>query len=351
MVQGEPFLGRSILTPRQTTARPTDNWQPPRREDGPEHKLSDSALSPSEAQWDRTSVPPSGALAGTMPNRTQSQPSGKGKGPTTSLNNAAPLNRQVRRPPFPDRSPLSSASEREFLPKPRPLTSEGGSASNLARGTTEYYQAQADRVEEKRDADDASFVDSQSQAPSVADSLSQLGLSQELSQDTLRINRQHATPDGPSRALPVQSERRPSGSLLEAVAAKSTQHSQPTHRNTTPAHSAQQQQKRPAPQTPTSEEPPQKKKRAPGAGGPSASGQRAPPSPSASPAMSPAMSPTVPVKTKFGNFGPQRSAFALDEESSGAKNIDLLKANARLWKAGYRLARERVVVFELKHKK
>jgi hypothetical protein len=292
MVQGGSFQGRSILTPKpkptsKPTARRTGNWQPSRREDRPEHKHSDSAaLSPSEAQRDRMrgTVPPSGALAGTIPNRTRSQPAGKGKGPTTSLNNAPPPTLQVR-PSFPDRSllPRSSASERAFLPGPRPRTSEVGSVSKPARGTANHYQAEADQIEKEQDADDASFADSQPQSltanSSVVDSLSQLGLSQELSQETLRINRQHAeSPGDQTGTLPVQSERRPTGSLLEAQAEplvvhkKRTAHQiaaeaqlQPTRQSrivhqTAIAVQPTQQQKRPVSQPPTSEETPAKRK-------------------------------------------------------------------------------------------
>jgi hypothetical protein len=76
--------------------------------------------------------------------------------------------------------------------------------------------------------------------------------------------------------------------------------------------------------------------------GPSASGQRAPPSPSASPALSPAMSPKAPIKTEFGSFTPRRSTSAMDDESSGAEDIDILEAKARLQKIKYDLAREKV---------
>jgi hypothetical protein len=85
--------------------------------------------------------------------------------------------------------------------------------------------------------------------------------------------------------------------------------------------------------------------------GPSASGQRAPPSPAASPvvspAMSPAMSPKVPVKTELGSFAPRRSTSAMDEESAGADDIDILEAKARLRKIEYELACERVAVSKL----
>jgi hypothetical protein len=77
--------------------------------------------------------------------------------------------------------------------------------------------------------------------------------------------------------------------------------------------------------------------------GPSASGQRAPPYP--------AMSANVPVKTEFGNFGPRRSTSALDEESSGAEDIDILEAKARLQKIEYELACEKVVVSKLEREK
>jgi hypothetical protein len=76
--------------------------------------------------------------------------------------------------------------------------------------------------------------------------------------------------------------------------------------------------------------------------GPSASGQRAPPSPSASPALSPAMSPKAPIKTEFGSFTPRRSTSAMDDESSGAEDIDILEAKARLQKIKYDLARKKV---------
>jgi hypothetical protein len=85
--------------------------------------------------------------------------------------------------------------------------------------------------------------------------------------------------------------------------------------------------------------------------GPSASGQRAPPSPAASPvaspAMSPAMSPKVPVKTEFETSAPRRSTSAMNGECSGADDIDILEAKARLRKIEYDLACERVAVSKL----
>ena len=555
MVQGGSSLGRSILTPKPTTrptAKRTGKWQPPRRKAGPEHKRSDSAMNPSEAQRDRVLVQPSGSLAGTMPDRsttTQPLPSGKGKGPTASLDHAPPPNHQVR-----------ATSQRIGPFDPRSRTSEVGPASKPARATADHYQAEVDRIEKERDEDDSTFVESQSQtteSSNVVDSLSQLGISQELSQDTLRINRQYATtvtPSDSSRPLPVQSERRLGGQLfLDAqpaqpiqqnrsahqaaagsppiqqrrvvqqnvekaqptqqkqpahqvaaeVLAQPFQHNQPARRHTTTAQPIQQQ-KRPLPQTKPSVETPPKKRQceayrhrnrryenlkpasqakrkqaietlksvwritdaalmalphaprrttdpeqpvmvpldwntplleglvllaratngdfaracevaseafereslfsgatqlnaeivasalegmrgddgstpsqraipggtqrvaavpppsaavpvpAPTAAitaGPSASGQRAPPSPSASPAMSPAISPKVAVKTEFGSFGPRRSTSALDEESSGAEDIDILEAKARLRKKEYELACERVAVSKLQRQK
>jgi hypothetical protein len=593
---GTSFLGRSILTPNPTstskpTARRTGTWQPPRREHGPEHKRSDSATGPSEAQRDKMvvkiRVPPSGSLAGTMPNQntTQSQPSGKGKGPTTSHQDAPPPNRQVRAS-FPDRSLSSSTSQRAEQPRPRAQTSEVGSAPRSARPapTASRFQAEVDRIEKERDEDDSTFVDSQSQSlterSSVVDSLSQLGMSQELSQDTLRINREHATPNNYSGALTSQSERRPARSLFmeaqpaqqERVAHQSvagaqstqqkrtahqsvagaqptqqegathqhaaepqpTQQKRPAHQTAAEAQLAQQkrpihqvgaqapsaqqerparretrtvtqptQQKRPAPQNPAAENTPLKKKRqceayrhrniryenlkpasqakrkhaiktlksvwritdaalmalpyapcrttdpgspvmqpldsntplveglvllagetsrdfaracdvaaeafgreslfsgatqltaeivasaleglmgdgtppmqrtapagtqrtsavpttrappaAPIAAGPSASDQLAPPSPAASPvaspAMSPVMSPKVPVKAEFGSFAPRRSTSAMAEESSGAEDIDILEAKARLSKIKYDLACEELAFSKLQRQK
>ena len=581
---GSSFLGRSILTPKPTTNKPTARrtgiWQPPRRERGPEHKRGDSATSPAEAQRDKMivklRVPPSGSMAGTLPDRnttTQSQPSDKDKSPTTSHQDAPSPNRQMRAS-FPDRSLSSSTSQCAEQPRPRPRSSEVGSAVKSARPapTASRFQAEVDRIEKERDEDDSTFVDSQSQTltegSSVVDSLSQLGISQELSQDTLRINRDHATVATPSRrsgVLTSQSERRSAGPrLMETRAAQPnqqkqsarqvaagaqqpqqhrpdhqhapearpaqqtltvhqvaaeaqqtqqqraahqtaaeatlTQQDRPAHRDTTVAQPTQQ--KRPAPETPA-EETPLKKKR-PGetyrhrntrwetlrpasqakrrhafntlksiwritdaalmtlphaprrtkdpeqpvmhpldwntplieslvllaratsgdfaracdvvteafereslfngatqllaeivesalaglrgdgltpppqqqrtvptrtqraavvpratapappptpTAGPSASGQRAPPSPAASPvvspAMSPAMSPKVPVKTELGSFAPRRSTSAMDEESAGADDIDILEAKARLRKIEYELACERVAVSKL----
>jgi len=176
---GSSFLGRSILTPKPTTNKPTarrtGNWQPPRREHGPEHKRGDSATSPSEGV------------------------------------------------------------QRAEQPRPQPRTSEIGSAPKSARPapTASRFQAEVDRIEKERDEDDSTFVDSQSQTlterSSVVDSLSQLGISQELSQDTLRINREHATAATPSRrsgVLTSQSERRSAGPLL-----METQAAQPNQQN------------------------------------------------------------------------------------------------------------------------
>ena len=598
MLDSGSFLGRSTLTSKPTskpTARRTGTWQPPRREDGPEHKRSDSASSPSEAQRDNICVPPSGVHPRTMPNpntTTQSHSSGKGKAPTSSLDNVPPPNRQARAS-FPDRSLSSSTSQRAEQSRPRSRTSDVDSAPKPARSTAGRYQAEVDQIEKERDADDLSFVDSQSQSltdrSSVVDSLSQLGISQELSQDTLRINRQHAkSPSNPSRTLPVQSERRLAGSLFmtpqpaqptqqkrttnqatagaqstqqkraahqvaveapvqpvqqrrpahhAAAEAQPAQPKQSAHQDTTtapptqqsriahqvaaeaPAQSTQQkrparrdtttaqptrQQKRPAPQATPSEETPQKKKQqrenyhhrnqryenlkpasqaqrkhaveslkaawgitdaalmslpfaprrttdpgqpimqpldwnaplldglvllaretkgdfaracevakdayendrlfsgstqltadivasalgglrgdgtppsqqlkratpggtqraaavprpaaaaapAPPAStaGPSASGQRAPPSPSASPALSPAMSPKAPIKTEFGSSTPRRSTSAMDDESSGAEDIEYLEAKARLQKIKLDLALEKLEFFKLEHK-
>jgi hypothetical protein len=67
--------------------------------------------------------------------------------------------------------------------------------------------------------------------------------------------------------------------------------------------------------------------------------------------MSPAISPKVAVKTEFGSFGPRRSTSALDEESSGAEDIDILEAKARLRKKEYELACERVAVSKLQRQK
>lgn len=499
-------------------------------------------------------VPPSGPLAGIMPNRntaTQSQPPGKGKGPDHPLNNAPPPNRQVRAS-FPDRSHSSSTSQRAESTRPRARTSEVGSAPRSARPdpTASRFQAEVDRIEKERDEDDSTFVDSQSQSlterSSVVDSLSQLGISQELSQGTLRINREHATPNNRSGALTSQSERRPARSLFmeaqpaqqERVAHQSVAGAQPTrqerathqhaaeaqpaqqkrtihqvaaeaqpaqqerpaHRDTTTTAQPTQQHKRPAPQT-TAPETPLKKKRQceayrhrntryenlkpasqarrkhaietlksvwkiteaalmdlpyaprrttdPGSpvmqpldwntplveglvllaretngnfehawhvateafeceylfsgatqlnaeivacalarmrddgvpspqrtvsagtqrttaapapapapaptAGPSASGRRAPPSPAASPvaspAMSPVMSPKVPVKTEFGSFAPRRSNSAMDEEYSGAEDIDILEAKARLSKIKYDLACEELAFSKLQRQK
>jgi hypothetical protein len=275
---GSSFLGRSILTPKPTTtskptARRTGTLQPPRRAHGPEHKCSDSAMGPSEAQRDKMivkiRVPPSGPLAVMMPNRntaTQSQPPGKGKGPDHPLNNAPPPSRQVRAS-FPDRSHSSSTSQRAESTRPRARTSEVGSAPRSARPapTVSRFQAEVDRIEKERDEDDSTFVDSQSQSlterSSVVDSLSQLGISQELSQDTLRINREHATPNNRSGALTSQSERRPARSLFmeaqpaqqERTAHQSVAGVQPTQQEgATHQHAAEPQptqQKRPAHQT------------------------------------------------------------------------------------------------------
>ena len=243
MLDSGSFLGRSILTSKPTsklTARRTGTWQPPRREDGPEHKRSDSALSPSEAQRDNIRVPPSGVQARTMPNpntTTQFQPSGKSKAP--------PPNRQTRAS-FPDRSLSSSTSQRAEQSRPRSRTSDVDSAPKPARSTAGRYQAEVDQIEKERDADDLSFVDSPSQSStegsSVVDSLSQLGISQELSQDTLRINRQHAkSPSNPSRTLPVQSERRLAGSLfMTPQPAQPTQQKRTTNQATAGAQSTQQ---------------------------------------------------------------------------------------------------------------
>ena len=251
MLDSGSFLGRSTLTSKPTskpTARRTGTWQPPRREDGPEHKRSDSASSPSEAQRDNICVPPSGVHPRTMPNpntTTQSQSSGKGKAPTTSLDNVPPPNRQARAS-FPDRSLSSSTSQRAEQSRPRSRTSDVDSAPKPARSTAGRYQAEVDQIEKERDADDLSFVDSQSQSltdrSSVVDSLSQLGISQELSQDTLRINRQHAkSPSNPSRTLPVQSERRLAGSLfMTPQPAQPTQQKRTTNQATAGAQSTQQ---------------------------------------------------------------------------------------------------------------
>ncbi|KAM0694166.1 hypothetical protein Q7P36_006293 [Cladosporium allicinum] len=245
MLDSGSFLGRSILTSKPTS-KPTARR--PRREDGPEHKRSDSALSPSEAQRDDIRVPPSGEQARTMPNpntTTQSQPSEKGKAPTTSLNNAPPSNRQARAS-FPDRSLTSSTSQRAEQPRPRPRTSEVDSALKPARSTASRYQAEFDQIEKERDADDLSFVDSQSQSltesSSVVDSLSELGISQELSQETLRINRQHAkSPSSQTRTLPVQPERRPAGSFfMTPQPAQPTQQKRTTNQATAGAQSVQQ---------------------------------------------------------------------------------------------------------------
>jgi len=86
---------------------------------------------------------------------------------------------------------------------------------------------------------------------------------------------------------------------------------------------------------------------------PSAGSQRAPPSPAATPVASPAVSPKVSVKieSQTQSFGPRRSTFALDEESSGAEDIDILEAKARLRKIEYDLACERVRVSKLERKK
>jgi hypothetical protein len=338
---GSSFLGRSILTPKPTTNKPTarrtGNWQPPRREHGPEHKRGDSATSPSEGvqcadMIVKIRVPPPGSLAGTLPDRnttTQSHPSEKDKSPTTSHQDAPPPNRQVRAS-FPDRGLSYSTSQRAEQPRPQPRTSEIGSASKSARSapTASRFQAELDRIEKERDEDDSTFVDSQSQTlterSSVVDSLSQLGISQELSQDTLRINREHATVATPSRrteALTSQSERRSAGPLLietqaaqpnqqnqtarqvaagaqqpqqhrpdhqHAAGARSAQQIRPAHQVAAEAQQTQQQrtahqtaaeatptqqgrpahrdttaahQKRPAPQTPAAEENPLKKKR------------------------------------------------------------------------------------------
>jgi hypothetical protein len=94
---------------------------------------------------------------------------------------------------------------------------------------------------------------------------------------------------------------------------------------------------------------------APIAAGPSASGQLAPPSPAAapvaSPAMSPVMSPKVPVKSEFGSFAPRRSTSAMDEESSGAEDIEILEAKARLSKIKYDLACEELAFSKLQRQK
>jgi hypothetical protein len=63
--------------------------------------------------------------------------------------------------------------------------------------------------------------------------------------------------------------------------------------------------------------------------------------------MSPTTSPKAIVKTEFESFGPQRSTSALDEESSGAEDIDILEGKARLRKLEYDLALERVAFSSL----
>ena len=67
--------------------------------------------------------------------------------------------------------------------------------------------------------------------------------------------------------------------------------------------------------------------------------------------MSPAMSPKAPIKTEFGSFTPRRPTSAVDDESSGAEDIDILEAKARLQKIKYDLAREKLEFFKILREK
>lgn len=234
MVQPSAFLGRSILTSKPTprprpTARRTGNWQPPRRENGPEHKRSDSAVSPSESQYGRLNAPPAVKLTGTLPNRNttrSTQSARKGEVPNASLNNAsAPPQRQVRTS-FPDRSVSSSASQHADT---RPGISKVDSAPEPSRVAVNRYQAEFDRLEQERDMEDSTFVDSQSQIgrSTFVISRSSSVESQEIGQDSL-VKPHNATHSSRIVVLPVQSKRRSTGTLFsEAEPARQNRPARP----------------------------------------------------------------------------------------------------------------------------
>ena len=62
------------------------------------------------------------------------------------------------------------------------------------------------------------------------------------------------------------------------------------------------------------------------------------------------MSPKAPIKTEFGSSTPRRSTSAMDDESSGAEDIEYLEAKARLQKIKLDLALEKLEFFKLEHK-
>ena len=63
------------------------------------------------------------------------------------------------------------------------------------------------------------------------------------------------------------------------------------------------------------------------------------------------MSPKAPIKTEFESSTPRRSTSAMDDESSGAEDIEYLEAKARLQKIKLDLALEKLEFFKILREK